>query len=87
MSGPAAGQTRWFFYPGFTPRTGGLLREADLLKPPGVAESLDWAEALHLLGVRELTPETAARTLGAVLKYREDSERVIRDELDAMLSR
>lgn len=63
------------------------LREADLLKPPGVAESLDWAEALHLLGVRELTPETAARTLGAVLKYREDSERVIRDELDAMLSR
>ncbi|GAB3308525.1 AAA domain-containing protein [Epidermidibacterium keratini] len=63
------------------------LREADLLKPPGVAESLDWAEALHLLGVRELTPETAARTLGAVLKYREDSERVIRSELDAMLSR
>ena len=30
-SGPAAGWTKWFFYPGFTPRTGGLLREADLL--------------------------------------------------------
>lgn len=63
------------------------LRKTDLLKPPGVAESLDWAEALHLLGVRELTPETAARTLGAVLKYREDSERVIAHELDVMLSR
>lgn len=39
MSGPAAGWTRWFFYPGFTPATGGLLREPDLLdqRPPGFA--------------------------------------------------
>jgi len=52
------------------------LREADLLKPPGVAESLDWARALHLLGARSLDIENAAATLGAVLKYHEDAVRV-----------
>jgi hypothetical protein len=52
------------------------MRDADLLKPPGVAESLDWAQALHLLGARELDPERAAATLGAVLKYQEDSIRI-----------
>jgi len=52
------------------------LREADLLKPPGVAESLDWAQALHLLGARSLDVENAAATLGAVLKYHEDAVRV-----------
>jgi MoxR-like ATPase len=52
------------------------LREADLLKPPGVAASIDWAHALHLLGARELDAENAAATLGAVLKYHEDAERV-----------
>ncbi|GGV05548.1 MoxR-like ATPase [Actinomadura cremea] len=46
-----------------------------LLKPPGVAETLDWTEALLALGARELDPGTAAVTLGAVLKYREDQER------------
>ncbi len=62
------------------------LRKADLLKPPGVAEAIDWAEALHLLGTRELTPEIASRTLGAVLKYREDAERVIQRGLDELLT-
>jgi MoxR-like ATPase len=52
------------------------LRSLDLLKPPGVAEAMDWASALHALGARELDPDTAARTLGAVLKYREDTDRV-----------
>jgi MoxR-like ATPase len=52
------------------------LREADLLKPPGVAETLDWAAALHALGRSELDAEVAATTLGAVLKYREDADRV-----------
>ncbi|WP_371327823.1 AAA family ATPase [Modestobacter sp. DSM 44400] len=52
------------------------LRTLDLLKPPGVAEAMDWATALHALGARELDPDTAARTLGAVLKYREDTDRV-----------
>jgi MoxR-like ATPase len=62
------------------------LRAQDLLKPPGVAESLDWAEALVMLGLRELAPDTAAVTLGAVLKYREDQERVAGRGLDALFN-
>ncbi|MTD52768.1 AAA family ATPase [Amycolatopsis pithecellobii] len=61
------------------------LRELELLKPPGVAESLDWAQALLALDRDELDVETAARTLGAVLKYTEDMERV-RAKLDALLA-
>ncbi|MFG2000019.1 AAA family ATPase [Spirillospora sp. NPDC048911] len=61
------------------------LRADDLLKPPGVAESLDWTEALVALGARELDPETAAVTLGAVLKYRDDQERVVKNGLAALL--
>ena len=56
----------------------------DLQKPPGVAETLDWARALHLLGSTELDLATAAATLGALVKYREDAERV-RQALDQML--
>ncbi|XBB65263.1 MoxR family ATPase [Nocardioides sp. WV_118_6] len=59
---------------------------SDLLKPPGVAETLDWARALHHLGTTELDVETAARTLGALVKYRDDAERV-RAALDRMLAR
>ncbi|MFD9733623.1 AAA family ATPase [Umezawaea sp. NPDC059074] len=55
----------------------GKLRDLDLLKPPGVAESLDWAAALLALGRTELDAETAATTLGAVLKYREDATRAV----------
>jgi len=62
------------------------LRELELLKPPGVAEALDWAEALLALGRTELDAETAAVTLGAVLKYREDVERVKVTGLAAVLS-
>jgi hypothetical protein len=58
---------------------------ADLLKPPGVAESLDWARCLAALGRDELDVETAAATLGAVCKYREDADRV-RASLDRLLS-
>jgi MoxR-like ATPase len=57
----------------------------DLLKPPGVAETLDWARALQHLGASELDLETAASTLGALVKYREDSDRV-RQALDRMLT-
>lgn len=52
------------------------MRRFDLLKPPGVAEALDWAQALLALGTGELDTELAAATLGAVLKYKEDAERV-----------
>jgi MoxR-like ATPase len=64
----------------------GRLRELDLLKAPGVAESLDWTEALVALGARELDPDTAAVTLGAVLKYREDTDRVAERGIDALLN-
>ncbi|GDY30224.1 AAA family ATPase [Gandjariella thermophila] len=63
------------------------LRELELLKPPGVAESIDWAEALTALGRTELDTEAAAVTLGTVLKYREDAERVLASGLDAVLAR
>ena len=61
------------------------LRDQQLLKPPGVAETLDWARALHRLGVEELDLETASRTLGAVVKYREDTDRV-KQALDRMMA-
>jgi MoxR-like ATPase len=62
------------------------LRASDLIKPPGVAESLDWARALDALGCRDLDPEVAALTLGAVLKIREDIERVTASGLSALLA-
>ncbi len=52
------------------------LREADLTKVPGVAETLDWAAALLALGEPELTPEVVDQTLGVVLKYEEDIRQV-----------
>jgi MoxR-like ATPase len=48
------------------------LRGLDLLKPPGVAETLDWTEALVALGADHLDPDAAAATLGSVLKFHED---------------
>jgi MoxR-like ATPase len=63
----------------------GRLRTADLVKPPGVAESLDWAEALLALQAAELDPYNAALTLGAVIKYREDQARVSRSGFALML--
>jgi MoxR-like ATPase len=48
------------------------LREADLTKVPGIAETLDWAAALLSLGARELSPGLVDETLGVVLKYEED---------------
>ena len=48
------------------------LRELDLTKVPGVAEAIAWARALQALGVSTWDSATAARTLGAVLKYDED---------------
>nr|WP_221473896.1 MoxR family ATPase [Planomonospora venezuelensis] len=55
----------------------GRLREAGLVKPPGISETLDWTGALLTLGARELDPGLAAATLGALLKHREDHEAVL----------
>ena len=52
------------------------LRDMGLYKPPGVAESLDWAEALLLVGVDDLDASAIDTTLGTLLKYREDQDRV-----------
>nr|WP_203615806.1 MoxR family ATPase [Streptomyces sp. SID13726] len=62
------------------------LRSADLLKPPGVAETIDWAEALDALGASEVDAELAVATLGSVLKYREDAERARGLDLAAVLA-
>jgi MoxR-like ATPase len=63
------------------------LRDADLLKPPGIAETVDWAQALAALGAPGLDPGMAAATLGAVVKYREDVERVRSLDVGALLTR
>ena len=52
------------------------LREMELFKPPGVAETLDWAESLRLLQAGELSPATIDRTIGVVLKYKDDIDMV-----------
>jgi MoxR-like ATPase len=52
------------------------LRGLELYKPPGVAETIDWAEALATLGTARLDERAVDATLGTILKYREDQERV-----------
>ena len=52
------------------------LRDMDLAKPPGVAETLDWVSALDAIGADSLDQQTAADTLGAVVKDRDDLELV-----------
>ena len=52
------------------------IRELGLYKPPGVAETIDWAQALRLLGDDDITEAATSATLGTLLKYREDQQRV-----------
>ncbi len=61
------------------------LRSLELFKPPGVAETLDWARALRVLGAGELTPEAVVDTLGVVLKYREDVEAVTQRGVESLI--
>jgi MoxR-like ATPase len=61
------------------------LRELDLAKPPGVAETIDWARTLDFLGGDEFSAEAAADTLGAVVKERDDLE-LVRDNLEEITS-
>jgi MoxR-like ATPase len=62
------------------------LRQLDLAKAPGVAETIDWAHALAALGAEELDAEVVEQTLGSVLKYYEDFE-TVRDDTVAQLLR
>ncbi|HKA68263.1 MAG TPA: MoxR family ATPase [Actinomycetes bacterium] len=62
------------------------LRSLDLLKPPGIAESLDWAAALRTVQADRLDEAAADRTLGAVLKHKEDLELVRGQGLDVLVA-
>lgn len=62
------------------------MRGMGLYKPPGVAETIDWATALGKLGETRLDEQTIAATLGAVLKYREDQERVTTQGLEIIMA-
>jgi MoxR-like ATPase len=61
------------------------LRSSDVQKPPGIAETIDWVAALELLGVDHLDAAAAERTLGSVLKYRDDQEQVTEEGLDRLV--
>ena len=61
------------------------LRELDLAKPPGVAETIDWVRTLEVLGETELDARTVEDTLGAVVKERDDLE-LVRDNLEQIAS-
>jgi MoxR-like ATPase len=62
-----------------------FLRGLGLYKPPGVAETIDWARSLAALGCSRLDSQTVRLTLGQVLKYREDQQRVDDEHLEALL--
>jgi MoxR-like ATPase len=63
----------------------GRLRASDVQKPPGIAEAIDWVAALELLGAERLDAAAAERTLGSVLKYREDQELVRADGIERLV--
>jgi MoxR-like ATPase len=62
------------------------LRDVDLYKLPGVAETLDWAAALMALNQRELSSEIASSTLGAILKHQEDIQAIRKNKLDDLVA-
>ena len=61
------------------------LRQMDLFKPPGVAETLDWAESLRLLNGGHLTAGLIDQTLGVVLKYKDDIDSVREAGLETLV--
>jgi MoxR-like ATPase len=62
------------------------MRDGDVQKPPGIAEAIDWLAALSLLGVEALNEAAVDRTLGSVLKYREDQEVIRAAGLDKLMA-
>jgi MoxR-like ATPase len=61
------------------------LRQINFYKRPGIAETLDWAQALLHLNQAVLVPETIRETIGCILKYHEDVEKFKRDEMEHVL--
>jgi hypothetical protein len=61
------------------------MRDSDVQKPPGIAEAIDWLAALSTLGVQRLDGPAIERTLGSVLKYREDQEAVRASGLEQLV--
>jgi MoxR-like ATPase len=61
------------------------LRQSDVQKPPGIAETIDWVAALELLGLDHLDGPAAQRTLGSVLKYRDDQEQIVEQGLERLV--
>lgn len=61
------------------------LRTEDLFKKPGVAETIDWAKCLLALDVISLSPEVIADTLGAILKYQDDIQKLQGSEAKRIL--
>ncbi|MGH9289400.1 MAG: AAA family ATPase [Acidimicrobiales bacterium] len=61
------------------------VRTFGLYKPPGIAETIDWARALTTLGRASLDADTASATLGSVVKYREDEQRVRDHGIDELV--
>jgi MoxR-like ATPase len=61
------------------------LRREDLFKRPGVAETIDWAKCLLALDVVQLSPEVIADTLGAILKYQDDIQKLQGSEAKRLL--
>ncbi len=62
------------------------IRGEDLYKRPGIAETIDWAEALLALGTSDLDPDTVEATLGCILKYKGDIDKLERTGVDKLLS-
>ncbi|MBI2317500.1 MAG: MoxR family ATPase, partial [Betaproteobacteria bacterium] len=62
------------------------LRTIDLFKLPGVAETIDWSQALLALDKLALDPQTVNDTLGALLKYQDDIARVRGSEAERLLA-
>ncbi|HEX5853358.1 MAG TPA: MoxR family ATPase, partial [Solirubrobacteraceae bacterium] len=63
----------------------GMVRDLDLKKPPSIAESIDWARALLLLGVKDIDSDTFMETMSVIVKHRTDMD-VVADRVGLKLS-
>jgi MoxR-like ATPase len=64
-----------------------MMRTRDFYKKPGVAETIDWALALMAMGSNDLDPEVVDATLGCILKYKEDIEKIQEDGVPQVIEK